>query len=94
MAAQALRSLTAKKMGDQDAVLSAKTFYFPVGWPMKILVILDTVPPGLHSNILTTKVRSEINAIRVGEVEILTAPGRSFLRFWMEGLKRRMVQTF
>jgi len=78
LAAQALRSLTAKKMADQHVALSAKTFYSPVGWPMKILVILGTVHPGLYGNIFATKVRSEINAIRVGEIELLTTPGEIF----------------
>ena len=78
LASQALRSSTAKKMEDQHVALSAKTFYSPVGWPMKILVALGTVHPGLYGNIFATKVRSEINAIRVGEIELLTTPGEIF----------------
>ena len=87
LAARALRSLTTKKMGGQHVALSAKTFYFPVGWPMKILVILGTVHPGLYGNILTTKVRSEINAICVGEIEILTTPGEIFPEILDEGIE-------
>lgn len=74
LGATALRSAEAKPMVDQRVAFSAKTFYAAVGWPFKLALYLGEVHPGLYNG----KAKSEINALRVGEIEILTTPGEIF----------------
>ena len=81
LAAQALRdnnTINRLKMKRQLVAVSAKTFYFPIGWPLNIAVGLGIVHPGVYGLPFNTKVRSEINAIRIGDIEILTTPGEVF----------------
>ena len=79
LAARALRNNSkALEMDQQQVAVSAKTFYFPIGWPLKIMVGLGIVHPGVYGLPFSTRVRSEINAIRIGSIEILTTPGEIF----------------
>ena len=81
LAAGALRDTDTSnrlKMKRQQVAVSAKTFYSPVGWPLKIAVGLGAVHPGVYGLPFNTKVRSEIDAIRIGDIEILTTPGEIF----------------
>ena len=55
-----------------------RTIYLPIGWPLKAAVALGLVHPGLYELPFKTKVKTEINAIRIGEIEIITSPGEMF----------------
>ncbi len=70
----ALRAADAKPMVDQRVAVSAKTFYAAVGWPFKIGLYLGAVHPGIYGG----KAKSEINALRIGEIEIITTPGEIY----------------
>ena len=81
LAALALRdspTLPRRIMTDQRLALSAQTFYLPVGWPLKVAVGLGVVHPGVYGLPFDTKVRSELSAFRIGEIEILTSPGEIY----------------
>jgi len=74
LGAAALRSADAKPMLDQRVAFSAKTFYAAVGWPYKIGLYLGIAHPGIYGG----KAKSEVNALRIGDIEILTTPGEIF----------------
>jgi len=74
LAAKALRSETSRIMKDQRVAVCAKTFYAPIGWPFKAALYLGIVHPGVYGG----KAKSEIDAIRIGEIEMLTTPGELF----------------
>ena len=81
LAASALRGESgspAQKMNDQRVAVTAQTFYMPIGWPLKIAVSLGIVHPGVYGLPFETLVRSEINAFRIGDIEILTSPGEIY----------------
>ena len=81
LAYQALKEQTVKKQGNMDfqgIAFSAKTIYLPIGWPLKAAVALGLVHPGLYELPFKTKIKTEINAIRIGEIEIITSPGEMF----------------
>ncbi len=65
-------------MESQRLAFSAKTIYLPIGWPLKAPVALGLLHPGLYGLPFKTKVKTEINAIRIGEIEIITSPGEMF----------------
>lgn len=74
LGAAALRSPEAKVMTDQRVAFSAKTHFAAVGWPFKIGLYLGAVHPGIYDG----KAKTEINALRVGEIAILTTPGEIY----------------
>jgi hypothetical protein len=74
IAAKALRSEESKMMEDQRVAVSAQTFYAAMGWPFKAALYLGVVHPGVFNG----KARSEINALRIGEIEIVTTPGEIY----------------
>ena len=74
LGAAALRGADAKRMADLRVALSAKTLYAPLGWPFKAALYLGVVHPGLYGG----KAKSEVNALRIGEIEIITSPGEIF----------------
>jgi hypothetical protein len=82
-AAEALRSANAAPMEDQRVAVSAKTFFAPIGWPFKAALYLGVVHPGIYDG----KARSEIDAIRIGEIEILTTPGEIFPEIVFGGIE-------
>ena len=65
-------------MSFQGIAFSAKTIYIPIGWPLKVAVALGLVHPGMYGLPFKTEVKSEINAIRIGDFEIITSPGEVF----------------
>ena len=67
-----------KDMSFQGIAFSAKTIFIPVGWPLKVAVALGMVHPGMYGLPFGTNVKSEINAIRIGDLEIITSPGEVF----------------
>jgi len=74
LGAAALRGPGARPMEDPRLAFSARTLYLPTGWPIRAAVHLGMVHPGLYG----AKVKSEVNALRIGEIEILATPGEIF----------------
>ena len=83
LAANALRGPDAQPMEDQRVAVSAKTFFAPIGWPFKIALYLGEVHPGVYDG----KARSEINALRIGGIEILTTPGEIYPEIVFGGIE-------
>ncbi len=83
LAANALRGAEAQPMEDQRVAVSAKTFYAPIGWPFKLALYLGEVHPGIYGG----KARSEINALRIGDIEILTTPGEIYPEIVFGGIE-------
>ena len=81
LAAQALRGAqgTAPRvMEDQRLTVAAQTLYIPIGWPLKVAVSLGIVHPGVYGLPFETRVRTEVSAFRIGEIEVLTSPGEIY----------------
>jgi len=74
LAAEALRGPDAKVMEDTRLAVAAKTFYAAVGWPFKAALYLGVVHPGVYGG----KAKSEVNALRIGEIGVVTIPGEIF----------------
>ena len=81
LAANALQNSLSTDGGNMDfqgVAYSAKTIFLPIGWPLKAAVALGLIHPGIYGLPYGTKIKSEINAIRIGEIEIITSPGEMF----------------
>lgn len=83
LAAAALRSPEVKPMQDQRVAVSAKTLFFAMGWPFKAALYLGVLHPGIYGG----KARSEINAIHVGDIEIITTPGEIYPEIFFGGIE-------
>ncbi|MFL2479703.1 MAG: hypothetical protein ACJ0K4_09150 [Verrucomicrobiales bacterium] len=81
LAAEALNASQKNGVEDmsfQGIAFTAKTIFIPIGWPLKVAVALGLVHPGMYGLPFNTEVKSEINAIRIGDLEIITSPGEVF----------------
>jgi hypothetical protein len=74
LAAEALRGPDAKVMEDTRLAVAAKTMYAAVGWPFKAALYLGVVHPGVYNG----NAKSELNALRIGEIGVVTIPGEIF----------------
>ena len=83
LAAEALRSADARPMADQRIAVSAKTIYAAMGWPFKAVLYLGVVHPGVYNG----KAKTEINALRIGDIEIVTTPGEIFPEIVFGGIE-------
>jgi len=72
---KALRGPTAWKNENPRVGVAAKTFYAPMAGLFKVAITLGLLHPGVYWGF---KARSEVNVIRIGDVEILTAPGELY----------------
>ncbi len=71
---EVLRGGEAVVMEDGRIGVVARTIYAPIEGTFKIPVMLGLVHPGWYGG----KAKTEVNAIRVGDVEILTVPGELY----------------
>jgi len=83
LAAAALRGADVKPMQDQRVAVSAKTHYAATGWPFKAALCLGILHPGIYNG----KAKSEINAIHVGDIEIVTTPGEIYPEIFFGGVE-------
>lgn len=83
LAANALRGPGARPMAEHGVACCARTFYVAMGGPYKAALYLGLVHPGVYDG----KVRSEIDAFRVGEIEMLTTPGELFPEIAFGGIE-------
>lgn len=74
LGAKALRSPDARDMADNRVAVSAKTVFLPIGWPFKAALLLGEIHPGVYDG----KAKTEINALRIGEIEVMTTPGEIY----------------
>jgi len=75
VAADALRGPTAWRQSKPKLAVVAKTVYLPVRGHYRYAIMFGLVHPGYHWG---GKARSEINVIRIGDVECLTCPGELY----------------
>jgi len=73
--ANALRSDSAWRCENPRVAVAAKTIYARMQGLYKYAIMLGLVHPGYFRG---GKARSEVNAIRIGDVEILTCPGELY----------------
>lgn len=81
--ANALQSREAEEMTDERVAVSAKTIYVPIGWPMKAAIYLGMIHPGMYNGMAKT----EVNAVRIGEIEIITTPGEIYPEIVFGGIE-------
>lgn len=78
---KALSSPEAWKVKNPRVAVGAKTFYAPMAGLFKYAIALGLIHPGVYWGFTA---RSEVNVIRIGDVEIMTAPGELYPEI-MEG---------
>jgi hypothetical protein len=78
---KAITSPEAWKVKNARVAVAAKTFYAPMDGLFKYAIALGLIHPGVYWGF---KARTEVNAIRIGDVEIMTAPGELYSEI-MEG---------
>ena len=81
LASRALRGesgVPARVMRDQRLAVTAQTVELPIGWPLMLAVSIGLVHPGVYGLPFETRVRSEVSAFRIGEIEVLTTPGEIY----------------
>lgn len=83
IAAETLRGEKARPMVDKRVAFCARTFYAKMGWPFKIALYLGVVHPGIYNG----KAKSEIAALSIGEIEILTSPGEIYPEIVLGGVE-------
>lgn len=74
LAIDALKGEGAWKSESNPVALSAQTIFVPIEGLMEIAGILGLIHPGWFWG----KARTEVNAIRIGDLEILTTPGELY----------------
>lgn len=72
---KALRSAKAVRVENPRVVVAAKTVYAPLGGPYKWAIRLGLIHPGWY---WWDKARTEVNALRIGDLEILGIPGELY----------------
>ncbi len=71
---RALRDPDVMKIDNPFVAMAAKTVYVPVSGTFRIPIMLGLIHPGWHWG----KIRTEINAFRVGDLDVLTLPGEIY----------------
>ena len=70
-------------MTEHQVAVSAQTCFLTMGWPFKAALYLVIVHPGIYNG----QAKSEINALRVGELEIVTTPGEIYPEIVFGGIE-------
>ncbi len=73
-AASLLRGGTARKMEDHRLSVVAKSVFAPIEGTFRIPIMLGLIHPGWFDG----KARTEVGALRLGEIEMLTIPGEIY----------------
>ena len=87
----ALRSDAVVKCKNPKVAVAAKTIYAPMGGLFKYGIMLGLVHPGVYWGF---KARTEINVIRIGDLEILTVPGELYPEIAEGGIEAPPGQDF
>jgi len=87
----ALRGPGAWKNEKPRLTIAAKTIYVPLSGMFKYAMALGLIHPGIYWGF---KARTEVNAIRIGDVEILTIPGELYPEICEGGVEAPEGQDF
>lgn len=88
--AELLRSDTAWKNEAPKVAVAAKTIYVPIAGVFELGIMLGLVHPGWYWG----KARSEVNVIRIGDVEILSCPGELYPEIALGGIEAKDGRDF
>jgi hypothetical protein len=86
----ALRGESAWKSENPAVSVAAKTIYLPMAGVFKYAIMLGLIHPGYYWG----KAKTEINAIRIGDLEILTIPGELYPEIAEGGVEAPEGQDF
>jgi hypothetical protein len=73
-AAGLLRGPAARRMTDHRLAVAAKSVFAPIEGTFKVPIMLGLIHPGWYDG----KARTEVGAVRLGEIEMLTIPGELY----------------
>ncbi len=73
----------ARRMRSRRIAIVARSVFLPVSGPFRWPIMLGLIHPGWYGG----KIRSEIDALRVGELEILTVPGELYPEIAVGGVE-------
>lgn len=83
--ANLLRSDSAWRNEEPKVAVAAKTIYLPIDGLFHLGIALGLVHPGWYWG----KARTEVNVVRIGDVEILTAPGELYPEVAVGGIEAK-----
>jgi len=87
----ALRGTTVWKNENPRVAVAAKTIYAPLSGMFKYVMALGLIHPGIYWGF---KARTEVDVIRIGDVEILTIPGELYPEIAEGGIEAPAGQDF
>lgn len=87
---EALRSGAARKSESDEVSVAAKTIFLPLQGLFKYGIMLGLIHPGYYWG----KAKTEINVIRIGDLEILTIPGELYPEIGDGGIEAPQGQDF
>jgi len=87
----ALRGDQAWKCENPRVAVGAKTIYAPMDGLFRYAIILGLIHPGVYWGF---RARSEVDIVRIGDVDILTAPGELYPEIFFGGVTAPEGQDF
>ncbi len=92
---KALLGPTVQKCVNPRVAVAAKTIYMPMGNPIfKYAILLGLIHPGVFWTNGGIGARSEVDVVRVGDVEMLTVPGELYPEVAEGGVEAKAGQDF
>lgn len=92
---KALLAPTVQKCETPRVAVAAKTIYAPMGnWMFKTAIVLGLIHPGVFWTSGGIGARSEVDVIRIGDVEMVTVPGELYPEVAEGGVEAKPGQDF
>ena len=92
--AKALRADNVIKCANPRLGVGAKTIYAPMGGMFKYAILLGLVHPGAYLTSGGIAARSEVDVVRIGDLEILTVPGELYPEIADGGVEAKPGRDF
>jgi hypothetical protein len=90
----ALRGPAVQKSENPRVAVAAKTVYAPMHGLFKYVILLGLIHPGVFWTSGGISARSEVDVVRVGDVEMLTVPGELYPEIAEGGVEARPGQDY
>jgi hypothetical protein len=92
--AKALRADNVIKCENPRLGVGAKTIYVPIAGPFKYAMALGLIHPGVYLTLGGIKSRSEVDVVRIGDLEMVTIPGELYPEIGDGGVEAKPGRDF
>jgi len=92
--AKAMRADNVIKCENPRLGVGAKTIYVPIAGPFKYAMALGLVHPGVYCTLGGIKSRSEVDVVRIGDLEMATIPGELYPEIGDGGVEAKPGRDF